>query len=199
MIANQHTSLCLASICLCVNSAIGAERPGHVLPDTFRQPYGAFNTNGGSQYTPEFRKLAAEGLSQIALGDLEAGIATLIRASKVRLEVNFELWDEIAQAKCHEGDYVAGRSLFKEYRCAVNMTVNEVTCYYGDGTWVPNSALTPLCFRMACGDGWEPRNFRLGGQSEGDAPYHDDGTKELRRIDKLVKSCHAPAPAARRK
>ncbi len=192
MIANQHISLCLASVCLCVNSAIAGERPGHAPADTFRQPYGAFNTDGGSQYTPEFRKLAAEGLSQIARGDLEAGVATLIRASKIRLEVNFELWDEIAQAKCHEGDYVAGRSLLKEYRCAVKMTVNEVACYYGDRNWVPNSDLTPLCFRMACGDGWEPSGFRLGGQSEGDAPYHDDGTRELRRVDKLIEACHAP-------
>lgn len=192
MFKSMFSIVCAASVC--IGAAVAKTEKVRAI---HAQPYGEIEPYSGEQYPSDFRELAAEGLAQIKSGNLDGGIATLIKASKIPFErpqgVNYELWDEIAQAECRKGDYVAGQSLFKEYRCVVSMNVYETACYLGDtATPIPNSALSPLCFRAACGDAWEPSAFQMGGQSEGDAvESYDRGEGELARVDKLIKSCRA--------
>ena len=116
-------------------------------------------------------------------------------SKQLRGRLPAELWDDIAIASCKRGDINRGRSLLADYKCAVDMTVHETSCYVGDlgfGERVPNAALTPLCFRAMCGEMWAPNSHRMGGASSDDPEGIAESLNELKRADRLLKQCNAP-------
>lgn len=165
---------------------------------TFPQPYGYYQAD--QPYTNEFKKHVSDGMRALKDGDLGKGIALLFQASRMTWQTaqpNFELWDDIAEAECRSGDIWVGQSLLKDYRCAVEQASGDRQCYlhFGDNMDVPNAAMTPQCFRAVCGEVGKPFDSQLANASE-DQKEIDSGRAELRRVDKLIKSCHPPAPTS---
>lgn len=199
---------CVVGIALCVPSVFAADRP-RATREVYPQPYGYLERD--HPYSDEFKILVASGVALLKAGDFDAGITKLMNAAKIRFPAaplwpdgvpNFELWDDIGEAECarrNDMDSVAiGQSLLIEYRCVVNMTVNESDCFVGGFPHsVPNVELSPLCFRTVCGDVWHSSGAQFGPPSGDGVGESDRGENELARIDKLIRACrpHWARPA----
>jgi hypothetical protein len=155
----------VVGITLCAPTAFAGDR-SRPAREVYPQPYGYLERE--HPYPDEFKSLVAAGIALLKAGDFEAGITKLMAAAKVHFPAaplwpdgvpNFELWDDIGEAECKRRDdmdsVAIGLSLLTEYRCVVNMTVNESGCFVGGFPHaVPNANLSPLCFRTVCGDVW---------------------------------------------
>ncbi len=172
--------------------------------DLFPQPFGVLRWEE-PPYTDEFKRLTSQGQAAIKSGDVDKGIDLLTQAAKLRFPSahpdddpppNFELWDDIAVAECKRSfDRSKALSLLQDYKCAVEMTVYDVSCYIGDlETQVPNARLTPLCFRTMCGGVWEPHSSKMGGASSDDPDGIAASLNELKRVNGLIKKCSQPNP-----
>lgn len=180
------------------------------VEEVFPQPFGLLQSEKET-YTAEFKRLASDGVAALKRGEFERGVELLIQAAKVRFPgahldadppPNFELWDDIALAECKRTDGMANRvkavSLLRDYKCAVEMTVYDVSCYVGSfETGVPNAHLTPLCFRTMCGDVWGENSAHMGGASSDDPDGIAMSLNELKRVDKLLKQCTPPKSRVR--
>ena len=175
---------------------------GSRVDSGFPQPYGLMWDK--TAYTDEFRAEVARGMKALRSGDAEKGIAALTRAMRLKLRSphegdvsppNFELWDDIAIAACKRSDWAKAQSLLADYRCAVEKTVHESSCYVGDDfdSRVPNAAMTPQCFKEICGDLWDQDHGVMGAASSDDAKGIAASLDELKRVDKLIKQCTGPA------
>ena len=167
----------------------------------FPQPYGFVWDK--TVYTDEFRREVSVGAEALRRGNSEKGIAALMRAMRLKLgdahsvytpTPNFELWDDIAIAACKRSDWAMAQSLLADYRCVVTKTVHEFDCYVGDdfNSRVPNSAMTPMCFKEICGDLWDRDRGVMGPASSDDPDGIDASINELKRVDRLIDECKGP-------
>lgn len=176
---------------------------GHAakVGDLFPQPFGFLQWEK-PPYTDEYKRLASDGMAALKRGEVDRGVELLTQASKLRFPgahpyddppPNFELWDDIALAECKRAELWKGMSLLKDYKCAVDMTVHDVSCYVGSfETAMPNAQLTPLCFRTMCGEVWAPNSQRMGGASSDDPDGIAVSLNELKRVESLIKKCTKP-------
>lgn len=86
------------------------------------------------------------------------------------------------------------QSLLADYRCVVEKTVHEFSCYVGEDfdTRVPNGAMTPMCFKEICGDLWKQDRGEMGPASSDDPEGIAASLNELKRVDRLIKKCTGP-------
>ncbi|MBP6014416.1 MAG: hypothetical protein KBA31_19465 [Alphaproteobacteria bacterium] len=184
-----------------VAGGVTAVAEGSKVDSGFPQPYG-FMWDKAS-YTDEFKRQVADGVQALKRGDAEKGIATLMRAMRLTLRgartgdeasPNFELWDDIAIAACKRSDWAMAQSLLADYRCVVEKTVHEFSCYVGEDfdTRVPNASMTPMCFKEVCGDLWKQDGGVMGPASSDDPAGTAASLNELQRVDRLIKKCTGP-------
>jgi hypothetical protein len=168
----------------------------------FPQPYGLWEKE---TYPNEFQTEVDLGTKALKRNDVDEGVALLTHAMRTRLHgtdyatPNFELWDDIALAACKRSEWAKAQSLLADYRCAVEKTVHEMSCYVGDDfdTQVPNAALTPQCFKEMCGDVWDRNRGTMGPASSDDPDGIAASLNELKRVDRLLRKCTPPKAVVR--
>ncbi len=121
-------------------------------------------------YSPEAAGQLAETLAKIARreanrGDMPAAIEAMQLAANEmaqRRNTNFELWDNLAELYCVQARRdrdpkraaaarANGLALLREFRCAANFyKQNTPNACFMDGTTLPNTDMTPLCYSVMC-------------------------------------------------
>jgi hypothetical protein len=127
-------------------------------------------TEPAKLYSPDAAGQLAVALARIARreadrGDIPAAIEAMQLAANAMAQqrnTNFELWDNLAELYCAQAKRerdpsraaaarANGLALLREFRCAAKFyQANTPNACFIEGTTLPNTDMTPLCYSVLC-------------------------------------------------